>query len=162
MKTEAEITTLLLASAALGRERGDTTALEQALAEALKSEQARAESFRKDRDEADEAIIEMATVSTEVLADNAALLEELRQLLDASAQWFHGLDHLAAVESGATTYRGVVYIDHPGAALLAELNKSRAAINLAIHKIEQTIAGQYPEGQALQSALEVLKEASSG
>jgi hypothetical protein len=106
MKTEAEITTLLLASAALGRERGDTTALEQALADSL----------RLERDRADRAVAE-ATGSEYIYL---LTIHDLRE----------------------------------------ELEASRAAINLAIHKIEQTIAGQYPEGQALQSALEALRDAS--
>ena len=31
-------------------------------------------------------------------------------------------------------------------------------LHLAIHKIEQTLEGQYPEGQALEAALMVLRE----
>ena len=33
-----------------------------------------------------------------------------------------------------------------------------STLQLAIHKIEQTLEGQYPEGQALEAALMVLRE----
>lgn len=60
------------------------------------------------------------------LADNAALLDELLRTLNDISRQICGLDHKAAMDTDDLDYSGIAYAEHPGAALLARMERLEA------------------------------------